>query len=1526
MRTTDMNNFGKLSMNKLLVNVRLAMTVALLAFVTGNTAYAEDIEIYRGITESDIGDLDTTRVLKPNLLFVLDTSGSMRETELVTSKTDYDPGRIYGGGALNDKYYLYDENNNYTNNFFSENDNHCQASKDFINDAGNASFPGYFDRVLLWESVPSQPISGVTCVANDAIEYNEEVNVNKGGGYKRFDQISINTTDNYSLQFTTEAYSGTVDYEYRDSSNTQIGGYFCAQSVSPNSDYVCNISSADTPADAVSIFVWFIESSNTDEDNTKARITLTNKKNVCTPNTIPAEGNWQDKFTSTVSGASAVAIECKADDGIHGSTGAASGTDIYAQYQTDVTNAPTEPRYTSLESAGNNVTWSADTVTNKYIYPGNYHEFLNTSIEELVGASSINTPATGDTALQFCRKRTTEVNTDPDFNFNESTYFNSDEYVYGDGGRVFQCVSRIKTLKVATERALTGLKNANVGMMRMNVFGGGSLIVEVDDIEAPGHKQKLIDAVNNLPAAGATPLQETMASAYRYYAGDNVAYKNDVKTIPINADIGKTSPRVKTTKSDLTPAAAKQGNKYISPIGQCEDNSIILLSDGAPSADVGDVTLINNLSNKRTDSNKPAAQCVNTINGDCLDDLTGAMANVDVFSKASPDLTGKNLVYTYTVAFGSGISNSGSTGNQVLKDASDAALRFAGSKQHFNAVDSDELTTAFKTITASLGLVTNDSFVSPAVAVNAFNRLQFRNDLYFALFKPENSFRWNGNIKKFNITPSGDIIGRDGVDAIGNDGFFKAESKSFWQPKNNDGSLSTDADGPIVTKGGVANQLDIRSTTRKFYVKLDPTSTDATLLDESNFTSSIVSALAAGTSGVVDTVTGGLIGPIGALPNGLISNGAGNVVPDLGQIVEPDLQTNTDNIVKWTLGKDVNKELGGTATDPNYFLGESLHGTPFVADYGVAGTANDVLFFTTNQGLLHAINGGTGEERWAYMPDTELLPNLGAYYNNQVSDNHKYGLDGEISFSVKRKANGKVDEAFMYMGQRRGGSKYFAIDVSNAALDDTTKDPVKSLWTLEGLPRMGQSWARPVPAVVNYCTTSTSCSETKVLFISGGYDIQYDELVDKTDGSGSVVVDAKGNTLKEPRSMSSLSGSVNGNAMYMVRQSTGELLWMAGQNDSQVDTSVAYLTNADMTHAFPSEPTPVDSDFDGVIDFMYAVDIAGRVWRFDFSGDVTVTDPPTGSAQPPLVEIDENDIVVGNNNINKETAGGVIANMSDLSENRRFYNRLDISLTKRTETDLAKFNIVTGSGYRGHPLTFEEYKNRLYFVYDRNIRFPKFTADANGLPDTITYNYAAGDKVIAPTDFKKKVNGIALNTSPQKGSTPAGANHHGFYVELDSTSSEKMLNPTLTDAGIVLGVSYSPEAIVTDAGGNLCNKNAGSSSLYQVDLLTGEFVKIVLDKSGISAKPVIIEVAIPEPTPDPIDPSNPPTYTPPTPDPLTNKILIIGSEAFDGSGVKPRGTPPPAPGDPECDPRLPLCLEKPDTGDVNKVNWWERRR
>ena len=41
----------------------------------------------------------------------------------------------------------------------------------------------------------------------------------------------------------------------------------------------------------------------------------------------------------------------------------------------------------------------------------------------------------------------------------------------------------------------------------------------------------------------------------------------------------------------------------------------------------------------------------------------------------------------------------------------------------------------------------------------------------------------------------------------------------------------------------------------------------------------------------------------------------------------------------------------------------------------------------------------------------------------------------------------------------------------------------------------------------------------------------------------------------------------------------------------------------DMQNAFPASPEVIDVNADGLIDVMFAVDIAGHVWRFDMNPD-----------------------------------------------------------------------------------------------------------------------------------------------------------------------------------------------------------------------------------------------------------------------------------------------------------------------------------
>ncbi len=70
--------------------------------------------------------------------------------------------------------------------------------------------------------------------------------------------------------------------------------------------------------------------------------------------------------------------------------------------------------------------------------------------------------------------------------------------------------------------------------------------------------------------------------------------------------------------------------------------------------------------------------------------------------------------------------------------------------QFYEAKDTATLSTVLTSITRDI-LSFNTSFTAPAVSVNAFNRTQNLNDLYITVFRPSETYNWDGNIKKYKL-------------------------------------------------------------------------------------------------------------------------------------------------------------------------------------------------------------------------------------------------------------------------------------------------------------------------------------------------------------------------------------------------------------------------------------------------------------------------------------------------------------------------------------------------------------------------------------------------------------------------------------------------------------------------------------------------------------------------------------------------------------------------------------------------------
>ncbi len=535
-------------------------------------------------------------------------------------------------------------------------------------------------------------------------------------------------------------------------------------------------------------------------------------------------------------------------------------------------------------------------------------------------------------------------------------------------------------------------------------------------------REHLISKVDELTANGNTPIVDTLYEATRYFGGLSVDYGLSRGNGAVSNSVRRAtrvSHRGSYTGADaVRPYGCDEENlsdydcvneyipagaTYISPVVdlQCQTNNhIVLLSDGEANSNHS-VSKIQSLLGK---------SCVGgTSSGEkCGLDL------VENISKTETSVIDRRVI-THTIGFAANSSASNFL-NQL-------ALKSGGG---FYEVDnSADLLTAFQTILRSVKDI-NATFVSPGVAVNQMNRLTHKDELYFALFKPSEGAIWPGNLKKYKI--SGDtVLDKNGADAVDSvSGFFSDASHSYW---------STLKDGNDVRQGGAASQMSI---SRNVYVVDAP--------------GSVVSSLNELHEG-----------------NTLITKA------DLAIDAEPDSTALRTELLKWARGVDVKDADGdGDYSDVRLQMGDPIHSQPVIVNYG---TDDSAIFVATNQGFLHSFDAETGEENFAIIP-RDLLSNLNDFYKNTSSYNHIYGLDGDL---VLRTVGSST---YLYVGMRRGGNNYYVFDV-------TSKTSPKLVFKIEGgsagLEKMGQTWSRPTITKVRIGAT-----EKNVMIVGGGYETGHD--------------------------------------------------------------------------------------------------------------------------------------------------------------------------------------------------------------------------------------------------------------------------------------------------------------------------------------------------------------------------------------------------------------------------------------------------
>ena len=680
---------------------------------------------------------------------------------------------------------------------------------------------------------------------------------------------------------------------------------------------------------------------------------------------------------------------------------------------------------------------------------------------------------------------------------------------------------------------------------------------------------------------------------------------------------------------------------YKSPIiNECQNNAIIILSDGQPFVD----------NETETDNTRALVKTMTGSASNCADVLGQVLPVTDFNSLAdgrcgteladylntqdqSASVDGENTVQTYTVGFG-------------VDDASDAevflkSLANSGGGKYFPARDKAALVSAFKAIIDDID-VSARSFAAPVYTVDPNSMLAHSDDIYLPLFQNSALPAWAGNIKKFKLNAAGKIVDANGAEAIDGMGVLKPDAVDFWA--NNSASRVPTANP--VTGGGLANNLNL--------------STRNLLTDNG---SSLV-----------------------ALDSANIRKG------DLGNAAMAD--ADKDKLINYIQGFETD-----TVT-PRLGIGDILHSKPTVISY----TGRQVIYFGTNEGYLHAVDtadagplgarGEGGKEIFAYMPKP-LLKNIdGIFTNEELTGPLKriYGVDGPMTaWIIDKNKDGKVDagagdEAYLFFGLRRGGSQYYALNVTNPARPSLA-------WNIDSsgqFSNLGESWSKPVLAKLRYKQSGTVKFDD-VLVFGGGYDNKVDDEV--LASTGSPISSAKGNDV------------------YIVNAKTGDLIWSASSGGNSLQ------------HSVPGDIRVLDLDRNGSIDRLYFGDTGGNIWRADLNVDDVDTDASLHDVK--------NDARVSK----FASLGGGGSNA------RKFFYEPDVSLFRHNGTNTIVVSI--GSGYRSHPLN-DTINDRFYVLYDENVFGIPTTAPAALVEgDLIESNTLAGRDFLPAHKgwYKKLVNG-----------------------------------------------------------------------------------------------------------------------------------------------------------------------------------------
>ena len=236
------------------------------------------------------------------------------------------------------------------------------------------------------------------------------------------------------------------------------------------------------------------------------------------------------------------------------------------------------------------------------------------------------------------------------------------------------------------------------------------------------------------------------------------------------------------------------------------------------------------------------------------------------------------------------------------------------------------------------------------------------------------------------------------------------------------------------------------------------------------------------------------------------------------------------------------KDPDGSGNRDN-MLGDIVHSAVVFID--------DVVYVGANDGMLHAFSAKYGTEIFGYVPYLVF-----DHLEDLVDPNYDHRFYVDLTPTVKKGnklLGGSVDDTILVGGLGKGGMGYFALDITNPHA--MTKDEV--LWEFpnkdtaaEHVNDMGYSYSKPVVA-------QSYGAIPWIVIVGNGYN------------------------------------SLNGNSVLFILNAVDGTVIRKIQAGTGPDNGL-------------SSPIAVDVNHDDVVDFVYAGDLKGNLWKFDLTDDSAI--------------------------------------------------------------------------------------------------------------------------------------------------------------------------------------------------------------------------------------------------------------------------------------------------------------------------------